>query len=332
MEKEHYLKDELYTRVQHDKMTFDFIQAGSLDGIWYWDLEHPEHMWMSPKFWEALGIDPESTHHLSSEWEAVIFPEDLALLRENFQRHLNDPKRSFDQIVRYRHKNGRTVWMRCRGIAIKDENGKPKRLLGAHNNVSDIMEIKQTLELQQEKIQLLNEQLKSQATHDFLTSLYNRRGVEEHLYQLLEYSKRENTPISFVMLDIDFFKRINDTYGHDTGDEVLKGVSNVLLYECRSSDIISRYGGEEFLIVMPNTAREAAMEATGRIRESIKKDTFADGVSLTVSCGVSTRVEIEEETRKMIDTMMGEADRALYFAKEHGRDRIDHFDAIDGKD
>ena len=137
---DHYLKDELYERVQSSPEIFEFLQAGSLDGIWYWDLEDPEREWMSPRFWTTFGHDPAERAHLASEWQDMIFPEDRELALENFQKHCADPKHAYDQLVRYRHKDGSTVWVRCRGLAIRDEQGRPTRMLGAHTNITPLME------------------------------------------------------------------------------------------------------------------------------------------------------------------------------------------------
>ncbi len=135
---ENYLKRELYDLIKSDTSLFEFIQSGSLDGIWYWDLENPENEWMSPKFWKTLGLDPNEKKHLASEWQNIIFQEDLKLAIENFEKHCLDPSHPYDQIVRYKHKNGSTVWVRCRGLAIRDENGKAIRMLGAHVDITDL--------------------------------------------------------------------------------------------------------------------------------------------------------------------------------------------------
>ncbi|UWQ79959.1 PAS domain-containing protein [Leisingera sp. S132] len=134
----HYLKRELYDLVKSDDAIFDFLQIGSLDGIWYWDLEHPEHEWMSPELWRLFGVDPEAKGHFASEWQDLIHPDDLALALENFQKHLEDPAHPYDQIVRYRHADGHMVTVRCRGLAIRNEEGEPVRMLGAHNDLTEL--------------------------------------------------------------------------------------------------------------------------------------------------------------------------------------------------
>lgn len=132
----HYLERELYDRVRVDPAIFDFLQQGSLDGIWYWDLENPDHEWLSPRFWEVLGYDPATKEHLASEWADLINPDDLKVAIANFDAHLLDSKHPYDQVVRYRHANGSTVWVRCRGVAIRNEHGEPVRMLGAHNDLT----------------------------------------------------------------------------------------------------------------------------------------------------------------------------------------------------
>ncbi|WP_052272325.1 PAS domain-containing sensor histidine kinase [Leisingera sp. ANG-M7] len=134
----HYLKRELYDLVKSDDAIFDFLQIGSLDGIWYWDLESPEHEWMSPELWRLFGVDPQAKGHFASEWQDLIHPDDLALALDNFQKHLENPDHPYDQIVRYRHADGHMVTVRCRGLAIRNEEGKPVRMLGAHNDLTEL--------------------------------------------------------------------------------------------------------------------------------------------------------------------------------------------------
>jgi PAS domain S-box-containing protein len=130
-DREHYLKRELYELVQKDSHIFEFLEAGSLDGIWYWDLENPTEEWLSPRFKELFGYEDHEVPSTSTWWQQHIFPEDLQFTVDNFNKHCTDPNHPYDQTVRYRHKDGSTVWVRCRGIAIRDETGKAIRMLGA---------------------------------------------------------------------------------------------------------------------------------------------------------------------------------------------------------
>ncbi len=137
MDTENYLKKELYELMKKDSFIFEFIQNGSLDGLWYWDLEKPENEWMNKSFWEVLGYDPSEKKHLASQWQDIIFKEDLEKALENFHKHCKDSKHPYDQIVRYQHKKGHTVWIRCKGLAIRDKTGKPIRMLGVYIDITE---------------------------------------------------------------------------------------------------------------------------------------------------------------------------------------------------
>ena len=150
-DKKNYLQKELYHLVREDQSIFEFIQQGSLDGLCYWDLEKPENEWMSPQFWATLGYDPQDKKHLASEWQDLIHPDDLKVALDNFHKHCADPHHPYDQIVRYRHKDGSTVWVRCRGIAIRDKAGKPIRMLGAHIDLTAQKNAEQALRESEEK-------------------------------------------------------------------------------------------------------------------------------------------------------------------------------------
>ena len=145
---EHYLRTELYDLVRKDPAIFEFLQAGSLDGIWYWDVERQEQEWMSPRFKELFGYRDAEIPNTSAWWMENIFPEDRAVALENFGRHLEDASHPYDQIVRYRHRDGSTVWVRCRGLAIRDAHGKAIRLLGCHTDVTALKRAEEDLRRQ----------------------------------------------------------------------------------------------------------------------------------------------------------------------------------------
>ncbi len=132
----HYLLDELQEKLRTDSSIWDFLRVSCLDGMWYWDLENPEHEWMSPEFWELFGCDPATKEHAPESWFDIIHPEDKVIAVKNFNKHLADPDFPYDQVVRYRHAEGHMIWVRCRGLAVRDEEGRGIRMLGAHTDLT----------------------------------------------------------------------------------------------------------------------------------------------------------------------------------------------------
>jgi diguanylate cyclase (GGDEF)-like protein/PAS domain S-box-containing protein len=169
----------------------------------------------------------------------------------------------------------------------------------------------------------LREALREQSIRDPLTGLHNRRYLEEALKQLLSRVTRRLHPLSMIMLDIDHFKHFNDTYGHAVGDGVLRELAHFLESHIRGEDIVCRYGGEEFLLVMPEALVEVAQKRAEDLRQQVRQlrwqnaDQFHEGV--TLSCGVAT-YPLHGRT---IESVLRAADAALYRAKRNGRDRVE---------
>ncbi len=150
-----YLENEIFELIKYDSSIFNFIQESSLDGFWYWDLENPEHEWMDRKFWATLGYDASKKSHLASEWQDIINQDDLSVAYENFTKHCENPAHPYDQQVRYTHKKGHTVWIRCKGMAIRDTSGKPIRMLGAHTDITKLKEAEIKTQKQAERYQYI---------------------------------------------------------------------------------------------------------------------------------------------------------------------------------
>ncbi len=327
-EQRHYLEAELYRRIAADEEIFDFIQSGSLDGLWYWDLESPDNEWMNAKFWQLLGYDPAEKAHKASEWQALIHPDDLKTMTENFHAHLADPSHPYDQVVRYRHRDGSTVWVRCRGIAIRDANGKPTRMLGAHNDLTELKQTELKLREQAQDMLALQKELRQLASHDDLTGLANRRAFRERLNWQLGNSRRRGEAVSLVSIDLDRFKEINDELGHPEGDRVLRLVAATLAGTVRESDLLARVGGEEFVVVLSGAGRSGAVIAAERFRAMVAELSYK-GRTITASCGVATASgeSMEGDLEACGASLIERSDRALYMAKRKGRNCVVHVDA-----
>ena len=167
------------------------------------------------------------------------------------------------------------------------------------------------------RVRVSNEAARRLANTDFLTGTSNRRHLYEVLEKEVEWASRSGKPLALIMFDLDHFKQINDTYGHDTGDELLKSVASLVGQNLRKSDWFGRWGGEEFLILAPETTLEKAQSLADRSKLAIETESFKVDV-LTASFGVVTYRP--GETAK---TLLKRADKALYRAKENGRNRVE---------
>jgi diguanylate cyclase (GGDEF)-like protein len=174
-------------------------------------------------------------------------------------------------------------------------------------------------------VSIENARLYNRAIKDGLTDLYNRTFFDKFLMKSINEAERYEKQLSLLMLDIDYFKRVNDKYGHQAGDMVLKSLAQILKKVFRESDVIARYGGEEFVIVLPLTAIDGALAAADKIMSLVRDNTVpynngdqAEELKITISIGVAEWVRGDDRLR-----MIEKVDNALYKAKEAGRDRIE---------
>lgn len=163
------------------------------------------------------------------------------------------------------------------------------------------------------------------ATIDGLTELYNHRYFQDTLRKQIDIARRYNQAFSLIIIDIDFFKKFNDTYGHQAGDAVLRQVAKILKNNSRATDYVCRYGGEEMTIILPNTSAEDALFNANRICKAVADTPFhltpVDKVNVTISLGVSTFPDNAQTPQDLIEW----ADKGLYYAKEHGRNQVGRY-------
>ena len=210
-------------------------------------------------------------------------------------------------------KDGSHIWVSDNTRAIYDRDGKAARYEGYVTDITDQMQAKQELKL-------LNLKLKHEATHDPLTGALNRRAILDILSKELIRAKRRNTKISIGLCDIDHFKLVNDKHGHQAGDDVLCSFVKVMQNTLRPYDLLGRYGGEEFLLVMPDSTISAEEVLYERLRAKIadnKMMTRSGEVRITVSIGITC-----SNGDDTADAMIAKADAALYRAKENGRNKL----------
>jgi diguanylate cyclase (GGDEF)-like protein len=197
------------------------------------------------------------------------------------------------------------------------------------NSLLRIKKLQSELSAREKELADMNLRLREISMTDGLTGVENRRSLEERLHDMWQHSLRLHEPIALVMCDIDKFKSVNDTYGHQAGDSVLKEFAQLLKNEAREIDRVGRYGGEEFLLILPGTVLDAAVTFAERLREKVANHTFSyTGGTLcrTMSCGVagSPHPKVKDQ-----EGLLRATDDALYVAKETGRNRVIRFDGAE---
>jgi diguanylate cyclase (GGDEF)-like protein len=192
---------------------------------------------------------------------------------------------------------------------------KPKELLAKVKRELHIQELIHSLEVSKKELELL-------AATDPLTKLYNRRYFTESSNQIFNLCKRSKEEISVIIMDIDNFKSINDTYGHNIGDDVIIDIANKLVQNQRKSDVACRFGGEEFVLLLPNTKKESAFIIAEKIRKNVESSIIHlqnDTLQYTISIGVAD-VHFKDELN--IEKALKRADEALYIAKNNGKNQV----------
>jgi diguanylate cyclase (GGDEF)-like protein len=235
-------------------------------------------------------------------------------IRESLTEHLDKAKKGEVSSVECLvvSKDGTEIWYHTTFIPSRDENDQIRYIIASSvDNTEAISERKE-----------LEAKLHYMASHDSLTGLYNRHVLEDRLEYEIKRSTRYQHSLSVLMIDIDHFKRVNDTYGHHIGDLVLQGFAKRLEASIRNSDYISRYGGEEFVAVLPETPTTEAKELAERIRREVSEHPFPIenklNISLTISIGIST---LSDHCRTKTELITA-ADFALYASKKAGRNQI----------
>lgn len=185
-----------------------------------------------------------------------------------------------------------------------------------------IKRLQDELDLKNRELEVANKRLKKLSITDGLTELFNHRHVHELLRDEFERSRRSEEPLAVVMIDLDRFKAVNDTYGHPTGDVVLYETARILRETAREIDMVGRYGGEEFIAILPNTDEEEGARFAERVRQAVEAHLYRDEqneIRMTCSSGVAS---FPAEGVESPEELLKNADEALYLAKESGRNRV----------
>lgn len=209
-----------------------------------------------------------------------------------------------------KRKDGTIYYEEARITPIIDKDGNIINYLGVKHDISHR--------------KYLEEKLKQTSIRDPLTNLYNRRLVFERLRQFIELYKRKDDVFSLVIIDLDFFKKVNDTYGHQAGDFILKEFAEILTSSIRTDDVLGRYGGEEFILILQGVKKQSSSKIMERILHRVRESTFnyeGKGIKITFSCGICDSSELDKDILS-IETIVCETDKRLYKAKATGRNSV----------
>lgn len=285
-----------------------FVLEGAELGYWDWNIRTGE-VTRNPRWAEMLGYSHDEIRHTTQQWSDFVHPDDRAAAWQSIRDVIEGRSPSHKLEYRMLHKDGSIRWVLDQAkVMQRDVAGKPVRMSGTH---SDITERKR-----------LEAELTRQARTDYLTGISSRGYFLEQAEQELASALRYGNPLTMLMMDIDFFKQVNDIHGHRAGDAVLKKLADVCRETLREADIIGRLGGEEFAILLPQTDKGSAVEAAERLKEALgTAQVPLDGgkpLSFTVSIGAAALTGGDDS----VDALLNRADQALYRAKESGRNRV----------
>jgi diguanylate cyclase (GGDEF)-like protein/PAS domain S-box-containing protein len=235
----------------------------------------------------------------------------------------------------FRKKDGQVFPVEINVELVRDKNGAPMHLISVVNDISQrklaeeaaqkaadaLKKANEQLSLRVAEVENLQAELREQALHDPLTGLFNRRYLSEAMEREIARARRENEPLSVIVSDIDFFKMINDTYGHQVGDRFLTEIARLMKQFTRGSDTVCRYGGEEFLLVLPRTTAASAAKRAEELRKMCAETVMRhDGqdVRVSMSFGIAAYPDHGQQAEEIII----KADKALYQSKHTGRNRV----------
>jgi diguanylate cyclase (GGDEF)-like protein/PAS domain S-box-containing protein len=294
--------------VRESEAKFRALVSQSMVGIVI--IEDGKFTYSNAKFDEIFGYSAEEVRRLGPLDVAV--EEDRPLVAEMVRVRATGDFDRVEYVFRGLRKSGEVADIEIHGSGL-DIGGKV--LL-----ISLVMDITERVRTEHE-VQALQDRLREESTHDALTGLYNRRYLEDTLGRELIRAEREGYPISVIMGDLDHFKDVNDRHGHLAGDEVLRIFGELMKQYSRGSDIYCRYGGEEFLLVLPKMSEEDAVRRAEQLRKAIAAVPISFGpvqITVTASFGVAT----SPNDGRTSDELIAKADDALYEAKTAGRNRV----------
>ena len=302
---------ELEKKLKENEELFSTIFNGMTEGVY---INDTRILYANPAAVEFFGY-PEKELYNMNIWD-LFGEKDRPVIKANIERRLNGERFYFEYTFHTFTKKGKEKYILFHVQTIVYQGRFVA--LAIFFDITDKVLLERELEKEKLRFQELSET-------DPLTRIFNRRKLENALAEYVKLAFRYNRPLSIIMFDIDHFKEINDSYGHQVGDNVLFELANLVKINLRETDLLARFGGEEFMILMPETNLGYAKAKSESLRKLIGENTFKFIYRLTCSFGVIEYGEKDNRgnTRDIIGSLVGRVDNALYKAKENGRNRVE---------
>ena len=291
-----------FEQLHRKEELFKIMVESSVDwDVWY--APDGQAIYITPSCKEITGYPRELFYRDPDFITSIVHPDDREIFQEHWRLHNVKATGPAEVTFRIRHKNGeiRWIWHLCRPVFAADG-----AWLGRRTTNRDVTALKQA-----------EAELQRLSTTDPLTGAYNRRMFMDLLAGEMQRAGRYGESCSLMMFDIDHFKAVNDQYGHDAGDRVLQEVVRLSMETIRQADTLARWGGEEFMVLLPRTDGEMAYAMGERLRQHIAGHVFVDGCQLTISIGVTGCCRDDS-----LDSLLKRVDEALYTAKKSGRNMV----------
>lgn len=305
-----------YDELQHKKEDltisderYRLALEGSNNSIWEWDLILGD-FFASDKIFEIIGYKPKKKFDLNIFLEKFVHKEDRAIVIKDLRNHINNKTLIFKSEFKIKTSDGTYIWVCSRGKALRDSEGKAVKLSGY---ITDITDRKKS-----------EEKIKFMAYYDALTKLPNRTFFMNKLKDQLEMSKIENSKGAVFFIDLDNFKNINDTMGHNYGDKLLKYLAKQLEILINEDDTVCRLGGDEFILLHPYYDESEVESFAKRLLALFNKFFEIDNKQIYITASIGVALYPKDGTDK--NTILKNADSAMYKAKELGKNRFARFD------
>ncbi|HZK19427.1 MAG TPA: PAS domain S-box protein [Treponemataceae bacterium] len=300
----------LHKILDDQKLRLTNIIEGTQLGTWEWNIQ-TSALICNERWAEILGYALEELEPVSIEtWKGLTHHEDLTQSDFLLSEHFNKKSDFYEYEARMKHTDGHWVWVQDRGKLIEwDAQGNPLMMFGTHADISEKKE--------------MEEKIIAVSIRDPLTNVYNRRYITNIFEGIRSEYKQLESCFSVAIIDLDFFKAVNDTYGHQAGDFILKEVSRLIGENLSPHDLLARWGGEEFLVILPMFTRDEAKTKIDGIREKVSNEVFVynnETITITFSAGISDCTEYTEKDSSSY-SIFDTADKRLYEAKATGRNR-----------